>query len=671
VLVVIRDFVAFFSQDPGWSPFLSFVDAGAQRSLSRSLLRLLLTGGCLLGLLLPLGRPVNRGRVPWAGLFLLSGLISTALSKRGYAAETEWEIWALLVLFVILVRRTRVEGLKLTALWALYTVCAGVCLHALWIAVPVTEHRLGGVFHHANALSTWTIVALPFLFQRAASAVPDRYLASFLAGAVLTVQLWAGSLTGACILTGFLVSWLLRERSFPTRFGASVGVAVLPVVFNLSGEAFAFVGFPLLALLLLLIAVMRLERENFKVAALFLLSLTAGVAIFSLLSFEGGGRGSRDRSNSLAARLHFYQAAGQLIGEAPLLGQGPAAFPHEYPRYQGSVQFFSRFVHSLPLEFLLGWGVVGSVLGVIAIRELPITTEAAFAWAFAGFAVHCLSGVQSQFPYLLVLVAVGWAVTAPSRGVTRANPFVEQVSRILLTFSLLALLILNFCRLSAAIDHDLASKLYQSGEEDARAFARLLFSSSLLAEPMNGEHLLTVAQLKLKEGDYGAARELARDAIAGDPAWAAPRRVSLLAGPAPADSREVAEAMATDPINYPDFHRLEAEVLFAQGDSARALERLVKKSVDYHPLILNELPGFRAADLDEQLVEFWLLVAILEEAEGRPDRAESAFRRSLFHTRHFLSRYQKMVSFTRERDLQTGPVVGQLLSQITEQIPAE
>ena len=147
IAVAFREFMVFFTQDPSWGPILSFVDAGAQRPLGRSALRALLAGGCLIGLLLPLGSDtaVKREK-PWAGLFLLSGVVSVALSGRVGAAEPEWETWALILLFALLVRRARPKSIHVTALASLYLTSLVIFFHALWIAVPASAARLGGIF---------------------------------------------------------------------------------------------------------------------------------------------------------------------------------------------------------------------------------------------------------------------------------------------------------------------------------------------------------------------------------------------------------------------------------------------------------------------------------------------------------------------------------------------
>ena len=123
--------------------------------------------------------------------------------------------------------------------------------------------------------------------------------------------------------------------------------------------------------------------------------------------------------------------------------------------------------------------------------------------------------------------------------------------------------------------------------------AHRLFQASIELEPGNGSYLLTYAQVQLGENRLMEAAALAAAAIHTDPSWAAPRRVALSAG-GQVSSSEVEEALARDPVNYPDLYRMKAELLAADGATEAALELLRKQAEGYQPLDLNRLPDFRA-----------------------------------------------------------------------------
>jgi tetratricopeptide (TPR) repeat protein len=667
--------MVFLLQDPTWAPFLSLFDAGAQRPVARTVLRVLLIGGCLLGLLLPTRlSEVSKSSFPWVGLFLLSGLLSVGMSGRPYTAEMEWETWAMMVLLAVLIQRVSLPALKTTALIALYIVAFAVYFHVLWISIPGTTSQLGGVFHHPNALSTFTLFILPFLIDRARGGGLEGGLASFLSGAILAVQLWAGSLTGACILVFCLACWLTRSRPVWQRLVTGLVVLPLPVLFNFWGGWVAVIGFSTLFLLLLFLVLVRLSSRYFVFSLIFLISLVISCSAFAFLaSAEMSSRSTRGRATSARARLEFYRAALFLTAEEPLFGQGPSAFSREYPRYQNSVRYFSRYVHCVPLEVLLEWGVLGFAFGVFAAGSLfGRRTEAAPTWAFAAFGLHCLTGVQTQFPYLLVLVALAWALTCePPENTEKVSFWVGTVGRVSLIVALLGLLSLNMLRLESEVNQGLATKLFNSPAPRAQEIALNLFRTSVELQPMDGPTLLTYAQVQLRLENRVLARTIAEQAIETDQQWAAPRRVELSAGSSPPNLLSVEMALDADPVNYPLFYRLQAEALLSRGSEKEALRLLLSRVESYNPLLLNSLHDFRAEDLDAQLVEYWLLIALLQEKAGQPKLAEKAFRRSLFFTRRALSRYRKMVAYPSQAGLKAGPIVAQLLAQLEQQLPDE
>lgn len=673
--------------ESGWSTMFStvdFLDAGGQRASSRSLLRTLLIGACLSGLLLPLRKPHLSPRpfdsVPWAGLFLLVGLLSVRSATGFYLALTEWETWALLLAFGLVLRRAAPPQLGLVALVGLYATTLLLFLHALWISVPTSTSRLGGIFHHPNALSTFTFLCLPFLIWRAGAVGREKYLAAFLAGTSLTIQIWAGSLTGACLLIGALAYSLGSSKFRPLLLFAGLA---MPLFFNMLGGWVSTLGFPLAFLLLLgAHALLAIRKRPFRVVVVFLLSLTLASAAFTALAPPQSSEGVvGTRARSAAARLKFYQAAVEMTQESPVLGVGPNGFARQYPKYQSNVLYFSKFVHCLPLEFLVEWGLLGFSFGACAVascwRQVNQAREAsglvlAFRWSAALFALHSLSDVQSQYPYLICLLILAWAVASEEE--TEAIPsqgWTEVATRIFLTFGLLALLILNGWRIAASLDRQFATGLYRSvGDRAQPAVATMLWSSSERL-PLDPESAFLLGQLYSRWGDKELARLLGEEAARSDVSWAAPRLLSV-SGSTQKERLTLAEAaLRIDPVNYPSFYQFRAEGLLFQGEFSAALEVLQKKSLDYDAILLQELPLFRSDDLMEQLVEFWLLLAMLEEHHGREKEAQAAFRKSLYFASKRLSRLQGLIGYPQRVGIVPGPLVEQLLLQVAQQVPAK
>jgi O-antigen ligase/tetratricopeptide (TPR) repeat protein len=94
--------------------------------------------------------------------------------------------------------------------------------------------------------------------------------------------------------------------------------------------------------------------------------LAAGVA---LLVFTPLLSTLAAKSHSLHVRRVYWQAAGRIAGEAPMLGIGLGNFPDRYYRAKSDVQQESNFVHNDYLQLLAETGIVGllAFLGLLAL----------------------------------------------------------------------------------------------------------------------------------------------------------------------------------------------------------------------------------------------------------------------------------------------------------------
>jgi len=688
VVSICWDLATFL--DPGieirhvlFGRFMSGWDAGAQSHFSRSIYRLVLGVGCLWGLGLPSRRRLGGSgwgrRFPWGAVFLLCGVVSCSLSSAPYRAETEWETWALLLLFGALLERSQPDSLLRVLAGSVYLTAGALYLQALWIAIPATVGRLGGAFSHANALSSFTLVVLPFLIWRSQRKGIEAVAAAFLVGTTVALQIWSGSLTGSCLLAASLVYFAL-PGSKGLRVVVSLLALVLPFLFNASGGWLGVLGFPLLFLSALLGAVVVQQKTMlFRHTVLALASLALGLASFTMLSPESGQTGMiHSRANSGAARLEFYRAGASLLGESPLLGHGPGSFGRLYPSQQFSIQYFSKFVHCIPLEVALEWGLGALVLGVAGIvvglrrgRRAPSQREEVLLWTLLLFFGHCLTGVQTQFPYLGGMVVVMWASLLTTEDSEEPCSGPSIVTRVLLALGVCALIGLNLWRTAHIFERDFALYLLRTVGPAAAAPAEQLLKNSAQSFPVDGDTWLNWAQLAYSRGDRSTAAILSAVAMESDPLWAAPRELKMLSSEPLTARSMVAEALRLDPVNYPLFYRLEAEQKLQLLGPAVALDRLLERASQYDPLVLAALPDFRSEDLEEQLVEYWLLIAILLEGEGRLPEAESAFRKSLHFADKRLSRLRAMIDYPGSSGLRAGPMVSELIAQLAQQVPAK
>lgn len=686
VWVAVWELWELFSRSHGGgapllSAFFENFDAGGQSALARALCRSLWAAACVGGLLLPWGGK-RRSKVPWGGLFLIVGLLSAAASPRAVSSQVEWESWALLLLLGKVLLQFDSRKWQFPFLAVFYITAITVCLHSLLVAVPGTSGRLGGVFHHSNALSTFCLICLPLLVWRASGGGRESTLAALLAGAVLSLQIWSGSLTGACILFGFLGWWTLGPES-RLRLPALLVGLIVPASVNLAlpGDISKWVYPTLLTLSLVVAWARNQDRLPFRRFLLFFVSLVAWLGLFAALTPSLAANSSaalHKRDNSGAARVEFYGAALEMVGESPILGKGPGGFAHQYPRHQHSIRYFSKFVHCLPLEIATEWGLLGLSLAMAACYHLargagwkstiPVPV---LAWTAAAFVLHSLTGVQSQFPYLAFLLVLGWGVSSHSTedDGEREVP-ASAIARPLLAIVLLQLVVLNTLRSSSCYDRALGFAVYKVRGKAAATVAERFMASSVSTMPVDELAWFQRGLLAEAIQDPEAGKESAEMALQLDSQWAAPWELYFRCDRTPT-AEQVERALVIDPINYPTFYRMKAESVLREGNVKGARRLLEEQATAYQPHTLNAIAVFRANDLKDQLVEYWVLLAMLFERGGHSREAEQALRMAMLFAEKRVSRLRRMVDYPRRAGLEPGGLVKSVLSQLAAQLKGE
>jgi hypothetical protein len=652
-----------FPSLPGSHPLLSVVfeawDAGAQQPMSRALLRCLCALVGLAGLLLPARRDWRRPAWLLAGtIFLALGALSSVLAPHAFQALREWETWLAAGLLAYALAANWGQSMERLCLVCAYLLAGLAVLHSLSLGIPQSMERLGGPLHNPNAFSTLLLMLLAVLVPRITAGERDRLLAPLAVGALVGLDLCTGSLTGGALAAGLALALALapRHASMPARVAAGLVGAALVVAANLYGGWLAVAFLPLA--LLLAWGLACLSRPAFgraSVAAVFVAGLL--LCTHAMLAPPRAlGQGSVSRAPSGLGRLEFYRCTLQMIARHPLLGAGPAGFSRVYPSRQSSIAYFSRFPHCLPLEVASEWGL-GAALALAlllagalgeAARPRCGPVQRAAAWTLVVFALHSLTDVQTQFPYLLVLAAVALAALAASPLARDSDAGALEPSsqehregvpallcRVLLAFLCLAVLLLNVARVRAGFDRTLASAIAQRAtSERSRQVVLALLQTSFQADPLNSESARLWALALLEGGQDQAAAGVARLAWQLDPHRASCLLALFTASPPPRQTavQSYRAASEVDRINYPVFYRLWAEALRGEGRASEALAVLRAQVPSYSPTVMANLPEFRAADLSDQLVELYALKAVLE-AEVRPGGAASEpdLRRALYH----------------------------------------
>ena len=653
-------------------------DAGAQQPMARALLRSFCAGVALCGLFLP-PRAGQAGvwRSPpwtvWGTVFLGLGALSALHAPHRFQALREWEMWLLCGLLAYTVAahwQDRLAGLILGSSYLLVTLAL---LYSVVLTIPHAPERPGGFFHHSNAFSTFCLMLLAVLAPRAVASGSDRpsrgfgserSLAQLACGSLIGLLLCSGSQTGAAILAGILVYLASSRLARATRIALGLSGAGAVFVCNLLGGWWAFLGLPGL----LLGGWAAGGRRTARSTALIALTAAAILALNALLAPpQALGVGNVSRESSGLGRLEFYRATLDMVARHPLLGVGPAGFAREYPAQQSSVAYFSRFPHCLPLEIASEWGIP-ALLALVALlwgaakawRRLgePDPARSAAGWVLLVFLLHSLTDVQPQFPYLLALAAVALGVLA-----ARSEPELvgrsgaEMPTRLLLALASLLLLTGNLLRAGGAFDRTLATRLAQRAPNSQQMVSGLL-ERGFMADPLDSEAARLWA-LSLLELQPQAARDVAALALQLDPRRGACLLVSFRADPPSAEQAPSVYAAAAqrDRINYPSFYRLWAEALRAQGRREQALEVLKSQSPLYSPTLLAALPAFRSGDLSDQLVEFYLLKALLEDEVDAGDNAEVDLRLALLHCQSSPARVTRLRRYAEHL---SGPLAAKL-----------
>ena len=683
---VLWDFLSFFVPNWGdhWPLFKLFVrsgDAGGQNPLSRAVLRSLLAWACVFALLLPLQGAERRRSLPWGYLFIFFGLLSSFFSGHALSAELEWEIWALVLLLGGSLLRLRLPELPKVFCISLYIGTLGIYLHSLVLAVPGTLSRLGGIFHHANILSTFALGVIPFFLWRASKRGKEGALAGFCAGSILALQIWTNSLTGSCLLLGALAYWCFKS-SFRWRAVASLLGFFFPFVCNVCGGGLLVFLMPM-TFLILLGRSWYAHRDLFSrsAAIIFFLSLILALGSFVLLTPEKGQVGvNHNRGNSGIARTEFYRTALSLWLEKPVLGQGPRGFVRAYPRRQSSLRYYSKFVHCVPLEILLEWGLLAFVCAVAlwwkaffarftseerSRRSQVCSVSALFVL------IHSLTGVQSQFPYLLIVLMIAWcSVSEHEDGDTSLPPESVQhlLGRIVLLLALMTSVMFNSFRIQSAYDQSLAREVSGINSVLGAEFVERLLFSSMLTMPLEAENALVLGRYSLDNGKSEIAACIARSLLERESDWAAVRELQFESDPSSRSLAAIDVAISLDPWNYPSFYRYKAEQLALAGEREKAQQMLESHLDSYNSQVLLSLPEFRRSDLQERLVEYCLALSILEEQLGREQAAERAFRLALTHCDRRVKRFRKLLEYD---NLKAGPSIKELLNQLADQIPSD
>ena len=655
--------------------WMKAADAGGQGVVAGSLLRLALVVASGLALLFPSHQAsVGEGGRVFLALFLFWGFLSSVLAPHQFQALDSWLDWSLPLLLatttVPLAIRTR-PGWVLASLYLLSLALAG---HFFFLSVPASRLRVGGAFHHPNIMSTVCLLLLPMLLARALRGGPDRILGVALSGVYLSALVMTGSVTGTLLGVGAGLIGASGGWSWARRATLVVLSVLLLLLTSLEFPAyFGTVSVGLICgALLLCLSRSRWSTQRGLLAGMglaFVLSLGLGHALKPPV---GKGEVSSSRYNSVSGRFELYRVALVLTASNPSFGVGPGGFARYYPRYQRSVRYYSRFMHCLALEIACEWGIPAllwfALFHLLFLRECSrseMTPQRTAALASVClFWLHSSTGVQSQFPYLFVLLGVAYGFMLPEP--TVAQPTVRgSVTRLSLAVLLCPVLSLSLATLGAAVAENLALSHQASGPTQSSR-TEALYLEMLRLNPSSREAWRKVGMVMRGTGKTRLGLAAAKVCLELDPDSATCLYSVLDIGGRPYPQNLLDRALLCDPQNYPAFRLFRAENLVLQSEPEEALKQLNRLESSYSESLLEQIQPFRASDLRDQLVDCWVLRALLEESLDRSDDSLESFRRAVSTTEGRVDRILSIVAYPQEVSLEPGPVLALEFEKLRE-----
>jgi O-antigen ligase len=308
-----------------------------------------------------------------------------------------------------------------------------------------------------------------------------------------------------------------------------------------------------------------------------LVVLAAALVVFP------SGREMISRTETIHARLIFWETALRMVRDVPFLGYGVGGYGAHYPRYRDLTPHQTLYPHNLFLESMTDLGAVGVVLLVLLliryfrlhsapIERQPPGMEGIRLGGMAALAAFFAS-VQFGFHQDMLYIAGIAAIIGGACLSRRPCQLLDQApsQRVLVSLLLLFLFFPACFREIGHARYERAATAYEisgdpttAGHEAGRA---------IQVWPPLSEAYLLLSSLAHERGDLAGAEALLRKAIYWDPTtgnlhqslagllWETGRQEEAL--------REIETAIALHPVRW-DYHGQRSRWLFALGRKQEA-----------------------------------------------------------------------------------------------------
>jgi O-antigen ligase len=340
----------------------------------------------------------------------------------------------------------------------------------------------------------------------------------------------------------------------------------------------------------------------------------AGAAI--LLIFIGGvclclsptGREMLSRTETVHARLIFWEAGLRMARESPLIGLGIGGYGSNYPRFRDLTAHQTIFAHNLLIEAMVDMGAVGLGLLLVVLFQFIRRRGGCFpgsgefirqacgdqgrinsplresdlldiwgASALACFFISTLLGFHQNMLYLIGYVAVivgmsnsrGGGIS--TLGASGSRPLNSLLRPCLVVTVLIVVAIPCAFREAGKSYFEQAATIFQT-QRDAIETKRLLNRATSLWPPLAEAHSY-LGELLKDMGDLPASERSLREAIRWSPTagFLHDDLAELLArmGRKQEALQEVDKAIALHPVKY-TYHLHRSRLLYDLGQTAEA-----------------------------------------------------------------------------------------------------
>ncbi|NBC70202.1 O-antigen ligase family protein [Paenibacillus sacheonensis] len=321
---------------------------------------------------------------------------------------------------------------RINQIWTIWVWLTGLSVLLGTASHRFVEGRLVGFIDYANGYAILLLIGIIMCFALKAGGA-SLFRAKWMQVPIFLdaggIYLTESRTVFVLLLASFILLFFWSKRTDPLFWFRSSGNAALGIATAVAYDWSPWMAIPAVVVFGLgcLIPDGTLSRRAIRI------TLLAAAPLFVLPSLLGN-RGIADRWSTLGSRtgegfvrLVYDHDAWSLFKDAPIFGFGAGGWANLQYRYQ-TADYFTAYVHSLPLQIMTEVGFVGFLIITVAITNLLLRGFLAAKkmanhesgntrirmMACCMLLVHSLVDFTLSFPYFLgLLFIIGAAPEAP------------------------------------------------------------------------------------------------------------------------------------------------------------------------------------------------------------------------------------------------------------------